>query len=44
MKNSESIMNLEQDGNESLRDYLTRFTKEALTVPHLDEKVAIISL
>ena len=37
-------MNLEQGKNESLRDYLNRFTKEALKVPDLDEKVAMIAL
>ena len=37
-------MNLLQGRNESLRDYINRFTKEALKVPELDEKVAMISL
>ena len=43
-KSSASLMNLEQGKNESLRDYLNRFTKEALKVPDLDEKVAMIAL
>ena len=43
-KISTSLMNLEQGKNESLRDYLNRFTKEALKVLDLDEKVAMIAL
>ena len=37
-------MNLHQGRNESHRDYMNRFTKEALKVPDLDEKVAMIAL
>ena len=37
-------MSIVQGANESLRDYLNRFTKEALNVPDLDDKVAMIEL
>ena len=37
-------MNIEQGKNESLRNYIDIFTKEALKVPDLDEKVAMIAL
>lgn len=37
-------MNLEQGKNESLRDYLNQFTKEARKVPDLDEEVCMIVL
>ena len=37
-------MNLHQGKNESLREYMNRFTKEALKVPDLDQKVAMIAL
>lgn len=37
-------MNLHQDRNESLREYINRFTKEALKVSDLDQKVAMIAL
>ena len=37
-------MNLLQGKNESLTDYINRFTKEALKVPYLDEKVGMIAL
>ena len=43
-KSSASLMNLLQGRNESLRDYINHFTKEALKVPDLDEKVAMIAL
>ena len=43
-KSSASLMNLLQSKNESLRNYINRFTKEALKVPDLDEKVAMIAL
>ena len=43
-KSSASLMNFLQGRNESLRDYINRFTKEALKVPDLDEKVAMIAL
>lgn len=39
-----SLMSLEQGIKESLRDYLNRFTKEALKVPNLDDKVAMIAI
>ena len=35
-KSSASLMNLHQGKNESLREYMNRFTKEALKVPDLD--------
>ena len=37
-------MSIEQGKNESLRTYIDRFTKDALKVPDLDEKVAMIAL
>ena len=37
-------MSIVQGAKESLRDYLNRFTKEALKVPDLDDKVAMIAL
>ena len=37
-------MNLHKGRNESLQDYLNCFTKEALKVPDLDQKVAMITL
>ena len=43
-KSSASLMSIEQGKNESLRTYIDRFTKEALKVPDLDEKVAMIAL
>ncbi|KAL8108705.1 hypothetical protein AgCh_008657 [Apium graveolens] len=43
-KSSASLMSLVQGAKESLRDYLNRFTKEALKVPDLDDKVAMIAL
>ncbi|KAL8126173.1 hypothetical protein AgCh_013456 [Apium graveolens] len=43
-KNSVSLMSIVQGAKESLRDYLNRFTKEALKVPDLDDKVAMIAL
>ena len=39
-----SLMSIEQGKNESLYTYIDRFTKEALKVPDLDEKVAMIAL
>ena len=36
-------MNLHKGRNESLQDYLNRFTKEALKVLDLDQKVAMIT-
>ncbi|KAL8103834.1 hypothetical protein AgCh_028144 [Apium graveolens] len=43
-KSSASLMSIVQGAKESLRDYLNRFTKEALQVPDLDDKVAMIAL
>ncbi|KAL8125842.1 hypothetical protein AgCh_013223 [Apium graveolens] len=43
-KSSTSLMSLVQGAKESLRDYLNRFTKKALKVPDLDDKVAMIAL
>ena len=37
-------MSIEQGKNESLHNYIDRFTKEALKVSDLDEKVAMIAL
>ena len=37
-------MSLRQGKNESLQEYMNRFTKEALKVPDLDQKVAMIAL
>nr|XP_017217146.1 PREDICTED: uncharacterized protein LOC108194707 [Daucus carota subsp. sativus] len=39
-KSSASLMNLHQGKNESLQEYMNHFTKEALKVPDLDQKVA----
>ena len=41
---STSLMSIEHDKNKSLRTYIDRFTKEALKVPDLDEKVVMIAL
>ncbi|KAL8116199.1 hypothetical protein AgCh_022626 [Apium graveolens] len=38
------VAKLHWGAKESLRDYLNRFTKEALKVPDLDDKVAMIAL
>ncbi|XP_074374086.1 uncharacterized protein LOC141714467 [Apium graveolens] len=43
-KSSASLMGIVQGAKESLRNYLNRFTKEALKVPDLDDKVAMIAL
>ncbi|KAL8134594.1 hypothetical protein AgCh_009570 [Apium graveolens] len=43
-KSSASFMSIVQRAKESLRDYLNRFTKEALKVPDLDDKIAMIAL
>ena len=43
-KSSTSFMSLQQGKNESLRDYINRFTGEALKVPDLEDKVDIIAL
>ena len=43
-KSSASLMNIVQGRNESLRDYMNRFTKEALKVPDMDSRVAMIAL
>ena len=37
-------MNIEQGKNESFHNYIDKFTKEALKVPDIDEKVAMTSL
>ncbi|KAK1401275.1 hypothetical protein POM88_000880 [Heracleum sosnowskyi] len=42
--NSTSLMGIQQGKNESLRDYINRFTKEAFKVPDLEDKVAMIAL
>ncbi|XP_074378459.1 uncharacterized protein LOC141719996 [Apium graveolens] len=43
-KSSASLMGIVQGAKESLREYLNQFMKEALKVPDLDDKVAMISL
>ncbi|KAK1393105.1 hypothetical protein POM88_012161 [Heracleum sosnowskyi] len=43
-KSSASLMAIRQGKNEALRDYINRFTREALKVPDLDDKVAMIAL
>ncbi|XP_074356111.1 uncharacterized protein LOC141695796 [Apium graveolens] len=43
-KSSVSLMSIVQGIKESLRDYLNRFTKDALEVPNLDNKVKMITL
>ncbi|KAK1369473.1 hypothetical protein POM88_035565 [Heracleum sosnowskyi] len=43
-KSSASLMAIQQGQNEALRDYINRFTREALKVPDLDDKVAMIAL
>ncbi|XP_074324063.1 uncharacterized protein LOC141660985 [Apium graveolens] len=43
-KSLASLMGIIQGAKESLREYLNRFTKEALKVPDLDDKVAMIAL
>ncbi|XP_074336497.1 uncharacterized protein LOC141673649 [Apium graveolens] len=43
-KSSASLIGIVQGAKESLREYLNRFTKEALKVPNLDDKVAMIAL
>ncbi|KAK1357420.1 hypothetical protein POM88_050676 [Heracleum sosnowskyi] len=39
---STSLMGIQQGRNESLRDYINRFTRQALKVPDLEDKVATI--
>ncbi|KAK1369417.1 hypothetical protein POM88_035509 [Heracleum sosnowskyi] len=43
-KSSASLMGIRQGKNETLREYLSRFTKEAIKVPDLEDKVAMIAL
>ncbi|KAK1372679.1 hypothetical protein POM88_028872 [Heracleum sosnowskyi] len=43
-KSSASLMTIQQGKNEALRDYINRFTWEALNVPDLEDKVAMIAL
>ncbi|XP_074351451.1 uncharacterized protein LOC141690559 [Apium graveolens] len=43
-KCSASLMSIVQGAKESLRDFLNRFTKEALKVPDLHDKIAMIAL
>ncbi|XP_074355761.1 uncharacterized protein LOC141695413 [Apium graveolens] len=43
-KSSASFMIIVQGANESLWDYLNRFTNEVLKVPDLDDKIAMIML
>ena len=37
-------MNIVQGKNESLRDYINKFTKETLKDPDMDSRVAMIAL
>ena len=43
-KSSVSLMNLHQNINKSLQEYMNRFTKEALKVPDLEQKEVMIAL
>ncbi|KAK1391928.1 hypothetical protein POM88_010984 [Heracleum sosnowskyi] len=43
-KISASLMGIKQGKAEALRDYINRFTREALKVPDLEDKVAMIAL
>ena len=43
-KSPASLISIEQGKNESLRTHINRFTKEAIKVPDLDKKVAMIAL
>ncbi|KAK1386147.1 hypothetical protein POM88_023882 [Heracleum sosnowskyi] len=43
-KSYASLMSIQQGKNESLREYLNRFTREALKVPDLEDKLAMIAL
>ncbi|KAK1366127.1 hypothetical protein POM88_041688 [Heracleum sosnowskyi] len=43
-KSSASLVGIQQGRNEALRDYINRFTMEALKVPDLEDKVAMIAL
>ncbi|XP_074337747.1 uncharacterized protein LOC141674948 [Apium graveolens] len=43
-KSLDFLMGIVQGEKESLKDYLNRFTKEALKVPDLEDKVVMISL
>ncbi|XP_074328098.1 uncharacterized protein LOC141665991 [Apium graveolens] len=43
-KSLSSLMGIVKGENESMREYLNRFTNEAMKVPDLDDKVAMIAL
>ncbi|KAK1353835.1 hypothetical protein POM88_052200 [Heracleum sosnowskyi] len=43
-KSSASLMGIQQGNNESLREYINRFTREALKILDLEDKVAMIAL
>ncbi|KAK1374856.1 hypothetical protein POM88_031049 [Heracleum sosnowskyi] len=43
-KSFASLMAIRQGQNEALRDYINRFTREALKVPDLEDRVAMIAL
>ncbi|KAK1368417.1 hypothetical protein POM88_034509 [Heracleum sosnowskyi] len=43
-KSSASLMAIQQGKNEAQRDYINRFTREALKVPDLEDRVAMIAL
>ena len=43
-KSFASLMHVTRGNNESLRDYLKRFTNETLNIPDLENKVAMIAL
>ncbi|KAK1383309.1 hypothetical protein POM88_021044 [Heracleum sosnowskyi] len=43
-KSYASLMAIQQGRNEALRNYINRFTREALKVPDLEDKLAMIAL
>jgi Retrotransposon gag protein len=43
-KSSASLMNVVQGKNESLRDYIKRFTDETLGITDLENKIAMVAL
>ena len=40
-RSSSSLLTIEQGENESLRSFITRFNKEALTVDEVDDKLLL---
>ncbi|XP_056690304.1 uncharacterized protein [Spinacia oleracea] len=43
-KSSGELMSFAQRDRESLRDYLTRFNNESITIPNLQQKIAVLAL